>query len=91
VEVAAGTRRALLQQALSVKRAASAVEDYLDLPLSRHGHQSLIPRMLELRANFSAYDACYIALAERLSGQLLTADERLLRAARKNVAVGVLP
>jgi predicted nucleic acid-binding protein len=43
-----------------------ALQHYLLLPLTRHGHQALLPRVLELRANFSAYDACYVALAERL-------------------------
>ena len=35
----------------------------LPLPLTRHGHRSVLGRILELRANFSAYDATYVALA----------------------------
>jgi predicted nucleic acid-binding protein len=90
VEVAAGLRRGLLRGALSEERLAQAVEDYLDLPLTRHGHQQLLGRILNLRDNFSAYDATYVALAEQLSGELLTADEGLARAARMHTAVETL-
>ncbi|MGH2675409.1 MAG: type II toxin-antitoxin system VapC family toxin [Actinomycetota bacterium] len=90
VEVAAGLRRGLIRGALSEERLAQAVEDYLDLPLTRHGHQHLLSRMLNLRENFSAYDATYVALAEQLDGELLTADEGLARAARMHTGVAIL-
>lgn len=80
VEVASGLRRAMLAGLVSERRAAEALEDYLDLPLTRHSHRSLLGRVLELRENFSAYDATYVALAERLKAEILTADARLGRA-----------
>lgn len=46
VEVTAGLRRALLHDFLSVERANQAIAHYMDLPLTRHGHQGLLPRML---------------------------------------------
>ncbi len=91
MEVAAGLRRALLGRTLSRQRADEAVQDYLDLPLLRHGHRRLVGRIIELRANFSAYDATYVALAEHLAGELLTSDERLARAVRTHTDIGVLP
>ncbi len=91
VEVAAGLRRAMLRKVLSERRAAEALEDYLDLPLVRHGQTSLLERTLELRANFSVYDATYVALAERISAELLTADRRLTRAVRTHSRVSTLP
>jgi predicted nucleic acid-binding protein len=91
VEIVAGLRRAVLQRKLTGGRAHEAIHDYLDLPISRHGHQQLLIRMLELRANFSAYDATYLALAERLAGDLLTGDERLARAVRDHTEITVLP
>jgi predicted nucleic acid-binding protein len=91
IEVAAGLRRALLQGLLSVERADLALGQYVQMPLTHHGHQVLLPRVLELRSNFSAYDACYVALAERLGAEILTADERLARAVRTHTAIGVLP
>ncbi len=90
MEVVAGLRRALSGGALDRRRAEEAVLDYLDLPLHRHGHQRLLERILELRANFSAYDATYVALAEHLGGELLTCDERLARAARTHTGIAVV-
>jgi predicted nucleic acid-binding protein len=46
--------------------------------------------MLELRNNFSAYDAAYVALAERLRGTLVTGDDRLARAVRAYARIPVL-
>jgi predicted nucleic acid-binding protein len=37
-------------------------------------------RIWELRHSVSAYDACYVAVAEALNCPILTADERLARA-----------
>jgi predicted nucleic acid-binding protein len=68
-------------------RAADALEDYLDLPLFRHGHQALLGRVLQLRSNFSTYDAAYVALAEQLKGELLTADDGLARAVRAELSL----
>ncbi len=90
VEVAAVLRRYLLAGRLSAHRAAEALKDYLDLPLTRHGHQLLLSRILALRDNFSPYDACYVALAEHLGAALFTADEALTRAARAQLGLPVL-
>lgn len=89
VEVAAGLRRALLRDLVPVERAELALQHYQLLPLTRHGHQRLLPRVLALRTNFSAHDACYVALAEVLGALLLTADERLSRAVRTHTTVGL--
>jgi len=32
----------------------------------------MLERILDLRGNFSAYDACYVALAERIEATLVT-------------------
>jgi len=91
VEVASALRRGLLTGRLDEERAAEALHDYLDLPLTRHGHQRLLRRMLSLRSNFSAYDATYIALAEALGGALLTGDERVAGSVRKTLKLAILP
>jgi predicted nucleic acid-binding protein len=90
VEVASGLRRILRADKISDSRADGVVRDYLDLPITRHGHQELLPRILELRHNFSAYDATYVALAERTGGVLLTGDLRLAGAARSFSSAPVL-
>lgn len=91
IELMAVLRRALLAGYLRADRARGAVRDYLDLPLVRHGHGRLLDRILELRENFSAYDAAYVALAEALEAHLLTVDEPLARATRDHTTVPVLP
>ncbi|MGH2511472.1 MAG: type II toxin-antitoxin system VapC family toxin [Candidatus Limnocylindrales bacterium] len=90
VEVTAGLRRALLGELLSLDRAAQALDHYLLMPITRHGHEALLSRVLVLRSNFSTYDACYVALAEVLGADLLTADEQLSRAVRTHTTVTVL-
>jgi predicted nucleic acid-binding protein len=91
VELVAVLRRALLGKRMTEARAWEAMSDYMDLPLTRHGHVKLIERVLQLRENFSVYDATYVALAERLGAELLTADEPLAKAARTHTTVSVLP
>lgn len=87
VEVASSLRRLLLRGILSEDRAKDALSDYHDLPLTRHGHQGLLARVLSLRTNFTAYDATYVALAELLGATLLTGDERLARATETHLDV----
>lgn len=91
VEVASTFRRGLLSGSLLPDRHALALGAYLDLPLTRHGHRNLMVRILELRSNFTAYDATYVALAERLGAALLTADVRLANAIRQQSDLQVLP
>lgn len=87
VEVASALRRLLLRGDLTQARAAEALGDYLDLPLSRSEHQNLLARVLALRTNFSAYDATYVALAERLEARLVTGDEALVRAVDRHLEI----
>jgi predicted nucleic acid-binding protein len=46
--------------------------------------------MLALRDNFSAYDATYVALAERLDAILVTGDAPLARAVRAHLDLEVV-
>lgn len=91
IELTAVLRRALLAGRLGIERTRAALEDYLDLPLVRHGHRRLLPRILDLRENFSAYDAAYVGLAETLDAHLLTGDMALARAVGHHTSVPVMP
>jgi predicted nucleic acid-binding protein len=71
-------------------RAALALADLADLPLTRAPHLPLLPRCWELRHNLTPYDASYVALAEALDVTLLTADQRLSRAPGIHCAVDVM-
>jgi predicted nucleic acid-binding protein len=80
LEVTQVLRRLALQGVVSVHRANEAVHDLLDLRITRYPHLVLLPRVWQLRHNFSAYDAAYIALAEKLGAALVTRDARLASA-----------
>ena len=56
------------------------MEDLADLPIDRHAHTILLPRIWQIRGNLTAYDAVYIALAEALDAPLVTCDDRLAAA-----------
>jgi predicted nucleic acid-binding protein len=60
-------------------RARQALRNLAALGLNLHAHGPLVPRAWALRANLSAYDAMYVALAEGLRAPLLTLDARLAR------------
>ena len=47
-------------------------------------------RAFELRANVTAYDSAYVALAEELGCDLLTADQRLASATGPRCLIRVL-
>jgi predicted nucleic acid-binding protein len=85
LEFASAIRRLLRRQQLDETAAAEAIASYLDLPLVRHDHRPLLGRILDLRHNFTAYDAAYAALAELLNLPFLTGDERLARALRRHL------
>jgi len=80
LEVTEVFRRLALQGVISVHRAAEAVRDLLDLRITRYPHLVLLARIWQLRHNFSAYDAAYIVLAEKLGATLVTRDARLASA-----------
>jgi predicted nucleic acid-binding protein len=73
LEVASVWRRTLTDD----RRAALALSDLEDLPLARAPHLPLLPRCWELRHNLTPYAAAYVALAEALGSELVTADRRL--------------
>ena len=77
LEVAQVLRRLVREGAVSANRAGQTIQDLLDLRLTRYPHFVLLPRIWQLRHNLSAYDAAYIALAEKLGGTLLSRDTRL--------------
>jgi predicted nucleic acid-binding protein len=90
LEVAQALRRLVREGALSASRAEAAIEDLLDLRITRYPHSVLLPRIWQLRHNLSAYDAAYVVLAEKLGATLLTRDARLASAAGHAAAIEVV-
>lgn len=90
LEVAQVLRRLVREGALPASRAEGAIEDLLDLRITRYPHLVLLPRIWQLRHNLSAYDAAYVVLAEKLGATLLTRDAKLASAARHSAIVEVV-
>jgi predicted nucleic acid-binding protein len=79
-EVVHAVRAQLLRGDVRADLAAAALARWSRLGLRRFGAVGLLSRIWDLRDNLSAYDATYVALAEALACELVTADARLARA-----------
>ena len=90
VEVAQVLRRYVREKRITAQRGQEALEDLGNLPLSRYPHDFLLPRIWELRATLTAYDAAYVALAELLDAPLLTCDGKIASASGHNANVEVV-
>lgn len=90
VEIAQVLRRYVRDKTMTASRGEEALQDLQDLPLNRYPHDILIPRVWELRAVLSAYDAVYVALAELLDAPLLTCDRKIALASQHRATVEVV-
>lgn len=87
VEVVGAIRRLLAGRRIDAHRSAQFLAGLASLPAERYAHTPLLGRIWELRHNFTAYDAAYIALAEATDSVLYTCDEKLRRGHRARVVV----
>ena len=87
VEVISAFRRLVAGQRIDSHRSAQFLAGLAALPAERYSHTPLIGRIWELRHNFTAYDAAYIALAEATNSILYTCDEKLRKGHRAQVAL----
>jgi predicted nucleic acid-binding protein len=77
LEVGQVLRRLVREGTVSAQRAEEAIQDLLDLRVTRYPHFVLLPRIWQLRHNLSAYDAAYVVLAEEIGATFITRDARL--------------
>ena len=91
LEVASVLRRSVAAGNVTVQRAQQALQDLSDLDVERVAHTSLLPRVWDLRGNYTAYDACYVALAELFQAPLLTWDAKMARGSGAQCVFEVFP
>jgi predicted nucleic acid-binding protein len=90
-EVASGLRRQVLAERIRADDGWTALSTWRRLALTRYTIFGLYERIWGLHDNVSAYDACYVALAETLECALATADARLGNTASLRCPVMVVP
>lgn len=90
VETVAVLRKRWLAKTITDERFEDAVADLQRLDFERVPTLRLLRRAYELRANVTAYDATYIALAEALGCELVTADQHLAHASGPRCAIRVI-
>ncbi len=89
VEVASALRGLNRGGGLTDAALEAAAVDLARLRVELHPTLPLVPRILALRQNVTAYDAAYVALASVFGCPLITHDRRLARAASGHCAVEV--
>ena len=87
VEVMSAIRRLTAGERIDAHRSGQFLAGLAALPAERYSHTPLIGRIWELRHNFTAYDATYIALAEATGAVLYTCDEKLRRGHRARIVL----
>ena len=91
IETAAVLRKLWLAGRIGSARFAAALDALTALPCPRFPARPFLQRAFELRANVSPYDAVYVALAEAMDAELVTADQRLAAAPGIRCRVRLLP
>jgi predicted nucleic acid-binding protein len=90
IEVTQVLRRYVREKLITAQRGQEALEDLAGLPLERYAHDFLLPRVWDLRATLTAYDAVYVALAELLDAPLLTCDRKIASASGHSANIEVI-
>ena len=81
----------MLRQGLTALAAGGALAAWRQRGLRRYPTIGLIDRIWELRHDISAYGAAYVALAEALGCNLVTADQRLAAANGPRCTIEIVP
>ena len=87
VETFSAIRGRYLGSRISESRCLDALDALASATVELMRTVLLLPRMWELRANVSGYDAAYVAAAETLDCPLITSDVRLARVTGLRCAV----
>jgi predicted nucleic acid-binding protein len=87
LEVAQVLRRLVREAVVSAQRADQALQDLINLRVTRYPHFVFLSEIWRLRNNLSAYDAAYFALTKHLRATLITRDARLASASARGVSI----
>ena len=87
VEVVNALRGLVAGQRIDSHLSVQILAGLAALRAERYAHTPLVGRIWELRHNFTAYDAVYIALAEATDSVLYTCDAKLCKGHRARVAL----
>ena len=87
LEVVQALRRYVREREIDESDARLMLGELRALDLQRHAHEPLLDRVWALRANVTASDAVYVALAEALDAVLVTCDRRLARSRESSARV----
>lgn len=90
-EVASALRGHVIGGLLDQISAEEAIKDFTALQIERHSMTYALRHVLDLRHNFTAYDAAYVVLALGLESPLITSDKKMCEAQRLGVQVQILP
>lgn len=90
VEVTQVVRRFAMHGKIDSQRGRTVLADFSLMSIERYPHDPFLFRAWELRNNFSAYDAMYIALAEVLDAPLITCDRKMAAASGHSARIEVV-
>lgn len=79
-ECLSAIRRMVIDGRLDENRALATVKFLCRLDINYELPDEVVLDAWSLRDSFSAYDACYVALAEKYKLRLITTDKKLIRA-----------
>lgn len=89
-EVASALRGHALAGKLSESRLDEALTDFAAFRVERYPMTDQLGSVVALRNNFTVHDAAYVVLAQALCAPIVTADAKLLEAARLGVDIQVI-
>lgn len=91
LEAVSFLRKSVRRGAMSLVTAEGVLGNLRELPIARSPHRALLPRVWALRDSLTAYDAAFVALAEKLDCPLVTCDARLAKSHGHDVTIDLYP
>lgn len=89
-EVASALRGHVLGGKLAPAQLEEATKHFTAMKIERYPLSTMMRAVLDLRDNYTVYDAAYVVLAQALEAPLVTADAKLVEARKNGVEVRVL-